>query len=63
MEINCYMEGLLLNTVQVTVDNQDKVTIGYEKHYKEDQHQTHYIVKPQVQDNNYVIKYINYIPT
>ena len=33
------------------------------KQDKEAQHHTKYIIKPLVQENNYILKYINYMPT
>ena len=60
------MEGLLLNPVEIPVDKQDKWNkekYGYEKkQYKEVQHQKQYILKSSVQENKYIVNYINYIP-
>ena len=40
-----------------------KISQDVKKQYNEAKHHTHYIVKPQAQENNFIIKDINYTPT
>ena len=68
------MEGPVCNPAEITVENNKQENhnmkkqnvgggTGYEiNQVKEAQHHTQYIVKPPVQENNYIIKDISYTP-